>query len=565
MSLSMFNNFCQNILKLIGRRLISLRITLNNVIGGWSLISSSLQSHQITLLRHLHLVDIEPYEFDKLLCNRLIKQLYTLIVDVTDGSSFHDEGIEGAYLTKVCSCVNTLRICRLPFNYYPRTHKQLLPPLMILPNLSNTNNLRILTIGMNSSRFLQRLLFCIPFIETLSIGIHDQKINKNKKFDIITLPSSIDANLLRRLSRLNLNCANNISFHQSIALLSSIFGQLTHLSLKLKTSMSLSDPFIISGDAIQQLCIDRLKPMSSYTLDLYFFANEELKEKILLKSFVQAPFTRRKRPKVIIFKNPEEDIYYNTYKFNVYTLPYNGTELTTLFTPEDLQISSQMLDNVINLYPHINKLALNNSENKTCLLDLDNCRNSLSLFVPWLLITKISINADFVGVTELEAILQLADNVHTLEIVDEDGILSPAILYNKNDLGTMVNRKIRSFGLNNCTLTLFNAEDICKLLVDQLTNLKKFWLTINDSYDHVDWNPYSIIDGENESTKRILNLIHLFIDHLQELFSLKIYFCQWTSNHTPCFPYRIRRELHHWLINRSYRLQCSCEMIRIWL
>ncbi|CAF2571445.1 unnamed protein product [Rotaria sp. Silwood2] len=569
MPLSMFNNFCQNMLKLIGRRLVSLRITLSNAIGGWSLVSSSLQSHRITLLRHLHLVYIEPYEFDKLLCNRLIKQLHTLIVDVTNDSSFHDGVAEGAYLAKVCSCVDALRICRLPFNYYPRTHKQLskclLPPLMTLPNLSNTNNLRILTIGMNSSRFLQRLLFCIPFIENLSIGIHDQEINKNKKFDIIALPSSIDANLLRHLSRLNLNCANNISFHQSVALLSSIFGQLIHLSLKLKTSMSLSDPLIISGDTIQQLCIDRFKPLSSYTLDLYFFANEDLKEKILLKSFVQAPFTSRKRPKVIICKNPDEDIYYNTYKFNVYTLPYNGTKLTTLFTPEDLQVSSQMLDKIINLYPRINELILNNSANKIYLSDLDNCRSSLSLFVPWSLITKILINADIVGVAELEAVLQLADNVHTLEIVDEDGILSPAILYNKNDLGTIVNRKIRSLGLNNCTLTLFNAEDICKLLVDQLTNLKKCWFTIHDSYGDFDWNPYCIIDGENESTKRILNLIHLFIDHLQELFSLKIYFCQWTSNHTPCFPYRIRRELHHWLINRPYRLQCSCKMIQIWL
>ncbi|CAF3309264.1 unnamed protein product [Rotaria socialis] len=67
MSLSMFNNFCQNMLKLIGRRLVSLRITLNNAIGGWSLVSSSLQSNQTTLLRHLHLINIEPFEFDKLL------------------------------------------------------------------------------------------------------------------------------------------------------------------------------------------------------------------------------------------------------------------------------------------------------------------------------------------------------------------------------------------------------------------------------------------------------------------------------------------------------------------
>ncbi|CAM4834719.1 unnamed protein product [Rotaria magnacalcarata] len=399
---------------------------------------------QTTLLRHLHLINIEPFEFDKLLFNRLVKQLHSLIVDVTIDSSFHDEVVEGAYLAKVCSRVDALRICRLPFNYYPKIHEQLskclLPPLMTLPNLLTTNSLRILTMGMNSSRFLERLLFCIPFIENLSVGIQDQEINKNKKFDTNTLPTSIDANRLRYLSRLNLNCANSISFHRSIVLLLSIFGQLTHLSLKLRTSMSLSDPLIISGDTIQQLCIDRLKPFSSYALDLYFFAKEDLKEKSLLKSFVQAPFTSRKRPRVIIRKDPDEDMYYNTYRFNVYTLPYNGTELTKLLIPENLQISSQMLDSGIKLYPRINEFILDYS-GSILLPDLDNCRSSLSLFLPWLLVTKISTNADVVCVAELKAVLQLADNVHTLEIVDEDGILSAAILYNQNDLGTIVNRK----------------------------------------------------------------------------------------------------------------------------
>ncbi|CAF4300258.1 unnamed protein product [Rotaria magnacalcarata] len=365
MSLSMFNNFCKNMLKLIERRLVSLRITLNNAIGGWSLVSSSLQSHQTTLLRHLHLINIEPFEFDKLLFNRLVKQLHSLIVDVTIDSSFHDEVVEGAYLAKTV--------------------------------------------------------------------LLEMKL-------VLRLPTSIDANRLRYLSRLNLNCANSISFHRSIVLLLSIFGQLTHLSLKLRTSMSLSDPIIISGDTIQQLCIDRLKPFSSYALDLYFFAKEDLKEKSLLKSFVQAPFTSRKRPRVIIRKDPDEDMYYNTYRFNVYTLPYNGTELTKLLIPENLQISSQMLDSGIKLYPRINEFILDYS-GSILLPDLDNCRSSLSLFLPWLLVTKISTNADVVCVAELKAVLQLADNVHTLEIVDEDGILSAAILYNQNDLGTIVNRK----------------------------------------------------------------------------------------------------------------------------
>ncbi|CAM4837847.1 unnamed protein product [Rotaria magnacalcarata] len=70
MSLSMFSDLCQNVLKLIGSRVISLRIVLNNTVGGWSLISSALKFHQTTLLQRLHLIDIKPHAFDKLLRNR---------------------------------------------------------------------------------------------------------------------------------------------------------------------------------------------------------------------------------------------------------------------------------------------------------------------------------------------------------------------------------------------------------------------------------------------------------------------------------------------------------------
>ncbi len=101
MSLLMFNDQCHNILKLIGGRIVSLRLTLNNVIGGWSLISSSLRYHQTTLLQRLHLIDIKPHEFDKLLRNQSIKQLHTLLVDITTPNSFNCLQVEGVYLVKV--------------------------------------------------------------------------------------------------------------------------------------------------------------------------------------------------------------------------------------------------------------------------------------------------------------------------------------------------------------------------------------------------------------------------------------------------------------------------------
>ncbi|CAF3367074.1 unnamed protein product, partial [Rotaria sp. Silwood2] len=54
-------------------RVVSLRLTLNDMIGGWSLVSSCLKYHQTTLLRRLHLIDIQPHEFDKLLRHHSIK------------------------------------------------------------------------------------------------------------------------------------------------------------------------------------------------------------------------------------------------------------------------------------------------------------------------------------------------------------------------------------------------------------------------------------------------------------------------------------------------------------
>ncbi len=102
MSLSMFNNLCQNVfLKLIGVRVISLHVTLNDMIGGRSLVSSSLKYHQTTLLQRIHLIDIQPHEFDTLLSHHLIKQLDTLLVDLAESNPFNYLEVEGVSLAKV--------------------------------------------------------------------------------------------------------------------------------------------------------------------------------------------------------------------------------------------------------------------------------------------------------------------------------------------------------------------------------------------------------------------------------------------------------------------------------
>ncbi len=141
-------------------------------------------------------------------------------------------------------------------------------------------------------------------------------------------------NNLCHLTHLKLNCISNISFHRSISLLSSVFGQLTYFSLKLKAYTSISGPFIVSGDTIEELCLCRLKSSSSYGLDLMIYAEEDLKDKIIFNSFVKS-FSGRKSPSVIIL----EDLYHSSYRkeheFIVYTLPYSGRLIRMSYVPKD--------------------------------------------------------------------------------------------------------------------------------------------------------------------------------------------------------------------------------------
>jgi hypothetical protein len=84
---------------------------------------------------------------------------------------------------KVCSRMPFLRICRLPFDYGNNTVNEFefysLKSLRILSNLFNTNQLRHLSLGKHSSRFLERLLLYLPFIENLSFAVKDPNINEN--------------------------------------------------------------------------------------------------------------------------------------------------------------------------------------------------------------------------------------------------------------------------------------------------------------------------------------------------------------------------------------------------
>ncbi|CAF1410271.1 unnamed protein product [Rotaria sordida] len=549
MSLLMFNDQCQNILKLIGNRVVSFRLTLIDIIGGWSLVSSCLQYHQISLLQRLHLIGIEPHEFDKLLRNHVIRHLHTLLVDVTPSSSFKFLQVEG-----VCLAKNVNQIENGSLEYQ-----------ITLPNLLNTKHLRTLTIGIHTSHFLERLLLCIPFIENLSFSVNDRDSDEYDTHDTILLPTGIDINHLRYLSRLRINCMNSISFHRIIALLSSVFGQLCRLSLILEAFTSISDPLIISGDIIQQLCIDRLQPTATYILNLLLYVLDDIEEKIIFNSFFKVPFIHRQLPRVFIQELDDRDFGSIYHSFRIYTLPYNSTILSSYMFSTNLEKSCQMPINPLNLFPRADTLSLRGYKRNNSVRELGNCRSSISSLVPWSSITNISINhSNVLTPTTLESILRMAYNVHTLDLFDHRGILLRPILNNYN-LTTLINQQIKSFEIFDISLTLQNAQRICTLLSKRLSNLKKLSFSICDGYDRWRWQPSCIVDGKNKSTKRIVTLIYLLVDQLQKLVSLRITFSNSRYSDTPCFPHLIRRQLHHYPLNQPFRLRVTSNKIHIWL
>jgi hypothetical protein len=98
--------------------------------------------------------------------------------------------------------------------------------------------------------------------------------------------------------------------------------------------------------------------------------------------------------------------------------------------------------NRTNLFPHINELLIDRPASR--LSYFDDCRSSMSRLIPWSLLTKITINGGgIMNATQLGSILRLADHVHTLELSDMTGILPHAILYNKKNLSSIINLRVK--------------------------------------------------------------------------------------------------------------------------
>jgi hypothetical protein len=196
---------------------------------------------------------------------------------------------------------------------------------------------------------------------------------------------------------------NSISFHRIIALLSSVFGQLSLLSLKLVAYTSISDPLVISADIIQKLCIDRLQPMATYILNLLLYSIDDSGEKRIFNSFFKVPFIHRQQSKVFIQELDDPDIGSTYHCFKVYTVPYNKTILSSYIFSRDLKRyleniylykrlieifflflfrCCQMPINPVDLFPRAHTLCLDTHRKRNCIRDLDNCRSSISSLVP---------------------------------------------------------------------------------------------------------------------------------------------------------------------------------------
>jgi hypothetical protein len=161
---------------------------------------------------------------------------------------------------------------------------------------------------------------------------------------------------VKHLSSLHINCLNNISFHRIVSLLSSLLNQLNHFSLKLEADTLVYGSMIISGNIIQKLVIDQLRPMTTYSLHLLLYAENDLEEKVIFNSFHRVEFVQREKAKVMIQECYDSSQGTAEHCFIVFTLPYNHTTLLShMFSNDFKKYIEKYLKILINilLYLHL--------------------------------------------------------------------------------------------------------------------------------------------------------------------------------------------------------------------
>lgn len=147
----------------------------------------------------------------------------------------------------------------------------------------------------------------------------------------------------------------------------------------------------ISGDTIQQLCNNQLKPYAYYALNLCYHVKNYVEEKKIYKTFEKALFVHRENPRVYF---RERDTFYygvGSHCFMIYTLPYNERKLPSdLFTAdlekylENISFNSMsktnslfnswpMSTNPADLFPRANELFLYGYRGMNRLSMLNDC------------------------------------------------------------------------------------------------------------------------------------------------------------------------------------------------
>ncbi len=106
--------------------------------------------------------------------------------------------------------------------------------------------------------------------------------------------------------------------------------------------------------------------------------------------------------------------------------------------------SFKMSMKTVDLFSHANELVISDFEDNACLSDLVNCKSSLSSLVPWSLLTKISIcYCDVITASELERLLPMAYNLHTLRLVRSRRISWSALFRIYDNLGSCASEQVR--------------------------------------------------------------------------------------------------------------------------
>lgn len=139
-------------------------------------------------------------------------------------------------------------------------------------------------------------------------------------------------------------------FYRIIALLAHVFKQIVYLSLRIFAycKQDEENPYepAITGQIIQEKCLNRLRGDATYNLYLNMTVEDDKQERTVIKSFLKSPFVKESgtgnRPLVVIrehsLNNDPVDVLPaqvgDNSEFCLYTVPYRCTDLSSMDLPD---------------------------------------------------------------------------------------------------------------------------------------------------------------------------------------------------------------------------------------